>query len=135
MKALFTVIVSALLAALSAPAQNPKYHLVQQEEQENVSPNGGSVTTSIIKYTYDGERLVRTISELDLNRDGVMDVRTTIVWTWNTAAQRVAATRQSETISDGRITGRSTSVYDYDEQGRLISALTQADGDADGRVD
>src|SRR2546422_6912307 len=120
MKKSFTAIVSALLLACAAPAADPKYRLAQLVLEVDADANGTSLPYLVVTYTYDGDRLIRAVSEFDTNRDGIMDVQHTSSWTYNADGQRVVVTNESRTIPDGMITARSTTRYEYNDQGRLI---------------
>src|SRR2546422_10831816 len=69
----FAAILPVLLLALSAPAANPKYRLVQFVQEVDADADGRSLPFSVETYTYDGDRLIRTRLELDTNHDDSID--------------------------------------------------------------
>src|SRR5437016_6061886 len=104
MKHSIAAILPVLLLTFSAPAANPKYRLVQFVQE--LDADGTSLPLSAIIYTYDCGRLIRAESELDRNRDGIMDLQNTVSWTYNADGQRVIATSQSRTIPEATLTIR-----------------------------
>ena len=114
MKKSFAAILPVLLLAFSAPAADPKYRLAQLVLEVDADADGTSLPFLVVTYTYDGDRLIRAVSEFDTNQDGMMDRQDTSIWTYNADGQRVVATNESRTIPDGTITARSTTSYEYE---------------------
>src|SRR5436190_19073133 len=119
MKRSFAAILPVLLLAFSARAANPKYIIAQGVWEVDANADGTSVPFSVVTYTYDDVRLIRTVSEFDTNWDGIMDVQHTFISTYNADGQLVVVTNESRTLPDGMITARSTIRYEYKDQGRL----------------
>jgi hypothetical protein len=135
MKKSFAAVVPVLLLAFSAPAANPKFIIAKVVLEIDANGDGTSLPFSVVTYTYDGDQLIRAVSEFDRNQNGIMDVQYTSTWTYNVDGQRVAATNASRTIPAGTITSRSATSYEYNDQGTLIGELFETDRNADGTVD
>src|SRR5947207_11900201 len=84
-----TACILIFLVASLARAQHPNFLLVQSVTQTDSDADGRANSLLRQTYTYDKRNLVRAVSEMDENGDGITDRRSTITLTYNRPGDRI----------------------------------------------
>ena len=132
MKNTVAVIGLSLLLVLTVAAENP-YQITQVLRE--VSSGDDVVTTFLANYTFEGRLLNSQAVEMDVNRDGTMDRRTTATYSHDQEGNRVLTVFETYDISDGRLESRTRVSNAYDVNGRVVQGLVETDSNGDGTID
>jgi hypothetical protein len=98
-------------------------------------PDNQLPLTEYVEERDSEDRLVRTTTRTDIDRDGAWDQTATSNYTWREDSQIAIQTDEQDYDADGTADYRSVATYEYDADGIQVAVHIEVDSDGDGTVD